>query len=167
MLFQMTGSPRLTRHRRPIAFRNAIGDEGLLLFILEQFVETVAVRHLHRAQHLISVLKNRACSFSLDDFGQGLNSLTQLKHLDVDYLKIDGSFVNDLATDYVDFAIVEAVLRMAQAMGLKTIAEYAESDAIIAKLQQIGVDYAQGIRLRHLRCSLPHKISRIRPCASN
>ena len=139
----------------------AIGDEGLLLFILEQFAdtdadpkticfeltETVAVRHLRGTQHLISVLRSRGCTFSLDDFGQGLSSLTHLKHLDVDYLKIDGSFVKDLATDMVDYTIVEAVHRMAQAMGLKTIAEYAECDAIIAKLQQIGVDYAQGYQI--------------------
>jgi EAL domain-containing protein (putative c-di-GMP-specific phosphodiesterase class I) len=139
----------------------AIGDEGLLLFILEQFAatdadpnnicfeftETVAVRHLRRAQHLISVLKERGCAFSLDDFGQGLSSLTHLKHLSVNYLKIDGSFVKNLAADKVDFAIVEAIHRMAAAMELKTIAEYAENDAIIDKLRIIGVDYAQGYRI--------------------
>jgi EAL domain-containing protein (putative c-di-GMP-specific phosphodiesterase class I) len=139
----------------------AIGDADLLLFILEQFAvsgadpkticfeftETVAVRHLRRAQQLISVLRDRGCTFSLDDFGQGLSSLTHLKHLDVDYLKIDGSFVKNLATDKVDYAIVEAIHRMAQAMNLKTIAEYAESDAIIDKLREIGVDYAQGYRI--------------------
>jgi EAL domain-containing protein (putative c-di-GMP-specific phosphodiesterase class I) len=138
-----------------------IGDKGLLLFILEQFAatgadpkticfeftETVAVRHLRRAQHLISVLKDRGCTFSLDDFGKGLSSLTHLKHLAVDFLKIDGSFVKGLASDKVDYAIVEAIQRMAQAMGLKTIAEYAESDGIIDKLRQIGVDYAQGYRI--------------------
>ena len=139
----------------------AIGDEGLLLFILEQFAathadpaticfeftETVAVRHLRRAQHLIAVLKERGCLFSLDDFGQGLSSLTHLKHLRVDYLKIDGSFVKNLATDKVDHAIVDAVQRMAQAMNLKTIAEYAESEEIIDKLRQIGVDFAQGYQI--------------------
>ena len=139
----------------------AIGDAGLLLFILEQFAatnadpaticfeftETVAVRHLRRAQYLIAVLKERGCTFSLDDFGQGLSSLTHLKHLRVDYLKIDGSFVKNLATDKVDHAIVDAVQRMAHAMGLKTIAEYAESQAIIDKLQEIGVDLAQGYQI--------------------
>lgn len=136
----------------------AIGDEGLLLFILEQFdatnadptticfefTETVAVRHLRRAQHLIAVLKERGCLFSLDDFGQGLSSLTHLKHLKVDYLKIDGSFVKNLATDKVDYAIVDAVQRLAHAMDLRTIAEYAQSEAIIDKLREIGVDFAQG-----------------------
>ncbi len=139
----------------------AIGDADLLLFILEQFTasgadpkticfeftETVAVRHLRRAQQLISVLRDRGCTFSLDDFGQGLSSLTHLKHLAVDYLKIDGSFVKNLATDKVDYAIVEAIHRMARAMNLKTIAEYAESDAILGKLREIGVDYAQGYRI--------------------
>ena len=139
----------------------AIGDADLLLFILEQFAasgadpkticfeftETVAVRHLRRAQHLISVLEDRGCTFSLDDFGQGLSSLTHLKHLAVDYLKIDGSFVKNLATDKVDYAIVEAIQRMAHAMDLKTIAEYAESDAILDKLREIGVDFAQGYRI--------------------
>lgn len=139
----------------------SIGDEGLLLYILEQFAatnvdpqticfeftETVAVRHLRRAQHLISVLKDRGCCFSLDDFGRGLSSLTHLKHLAVDFLKIDGSFVQGLATDTVDYAIVEAVHRMAQAMGLKTVAEYVENDEILDKLRDIGVNYAQGFRI--------------------
>lgn len=139
----------------------AIGDEGLLQFILEQFAatnaapaticfeftETVAVRHLRSAQHLIAVLKERGCLFSLDDFGQGLSSLTHLKHLKVDYLKIDGSFVKNLATDKVDYAIVEAIQRMAQAMELKTIAAYAQSEAIIDKLREIGVDFAQGYQI--------------------
>lgn len=138
-----------------------IGDEGLLLYILEQFAstsadpaticfeftETVAVRHLRRAQNLISVLKERGCTFSLDDFGKGLSSLTHLKHLDIDFLKIDGSFVKGLATDKIDYAIVEAIQRMAQAMELKTIAEHVESDAILDKLREIGVDYAQGYQI--------------------
>jgi EAL domain-containing protein (putative c-di-GMP-specific phosphodiesterase class I) len=150
----------------------AIGDADLLLFILEQFessgadpkticfefTETVAVRHLRRAQQLISVLRERGCTFSLDDFGQGLSSLTHLKHLDVDYLKIDGSFVKNLAADKVDYAIVEAIHRMARAMNLKTIAEYAESDAIIDKLREIGVDYAQGYRIHK-----PEPLGSIRP----
>ncbi|KTT28014.1 hypothetical protein NS201_22085, partial [Pseudomonas oryzihabitans] len=80
----------------------------------------------------------------LDDFGAGMSSFTYLKHLPVDYLKIDGSFVRHLLEDPVDAAMVEAINQLGQLTGKKTIAEFAENEAMVAALAKMGVDYAQG-----------------------
>ena len=85
--------------------------------------------------------------FALDDFGTGLSSFSYLKALPVDYLKIDGGFVRGLVGDEIDQAMVEAVHHIGHIMGLKTIAEWVESQAILLKLRQIGVDYGQGYAL--------------------
>ncbi|MFT5532751.1 MAG: diguanylate cyclase (GGDEF)-like protein/PAS domain S-box-containing protein [Burkholderiaceae bacterium] len=136
----------------------SIGDETFLPFVLEQFAltgvtpseicfeitETAAIANLGEATVLIRALKAIGCKFSLDDFGSGMSSFTYLKHLPVDYLKIDGSFVKDMIDDPVDRAMVEAIHRIGHVMGLQTIAEFVETDAIIAVLREIGVDYAQG-----------------------
>ena len=95
----------------------------------------------------IGALKALGCRFALDDFGTGLSSFSYLKTLPVDYLKIDGAFIRELATDTIDRAMVEAVNRIGHQMGLKTIAEWVENDAILEKLREIGVDYGQGYAL--------------------
>ncbi|HTS55822.1 MAG TPA: EAL domain-containing protein, partial [Burkholderiales bacterium] len=95
----------------------------------------------------IHALKGVGCRFALDDFGTGLSSFSYLKTLPIDYLKIDGAFIRELASDDIDRAMVEAVNRIGHKMGLLTIAEGVESDAISQKLQEIGVDYGQGYGL--------------------
>jgi len=81
---------------------------------------------------------------ALDDFGSGLSSFSYLKTLSADYLKIDGAFVRDIVSNAIDRSMVEAIHRIGHQMGLKTVAEYVESDQILALLRQIGVDYVQG-----------------------
>ena len=89
-------------------------------------------------------LKKSGCRFSLDDFGSGLSSFAYLKKLPVDYLKIDGSFVRNMESDAVDCAMVSAIHQLGSLVGIKTVAEFVENGEILKKLEEIGVDYAQG-----------------------
>jgi len=92
----------------------------------------------------MSVLREKGCRFSLDDFGSGLSSFSYLKTLPIDFLKIDGQFVREIVEDPVSKAIVAAINQMSHAMGLQTIAEYVENRAIKTQLGSLGVDYGQG-----------------------
>ncbi|MDH5355340.1 MAG: EAL domain-containing protein [Gammaproteobacteria bacterium] len=109
-----------------------------------EVTETLAISNLPAATNFISTLKAIGCYFALDDFGSGLSSFEYLKNLEVDYLKIDGMFVKDIVDDPIDRALVKSINEIGQIMGLKTIAEYVESDEIRQLLKEIGVDYVQG-----------------------
>ena len=109
-----------------------------------EITETAAVANLNQATRFIKTLKARGCRFALDDFGSGMSSFAYLKNLPVDFLKIDGHFVRDIVEDEIDFAMVKAVNQVGQVMGIKTIAEFVENDAILGRLRSIGVDYVQG-----------------------
>jgi EAL domain-containing protein (putative c-di-GMP-specific phosphodiesterase class I) len=82
--------------------------------------------------------------FSLDDFGSGLSSFAYLKNLEVDFLKIDGMFVKNMANNKIDRAMVESINNVGHVMGIQTIAEFVENDDTIQMLNEIGVNYAQG-----------------------
>ncbi len=141
----------------------SLADEEFLDFIQEQFkqspvppekicfevTETAAIANLTRAKTFMQVLKTQGCRFALDDFGSGLSSFAYLKTLPVDYLKIDGSFVKDIAEDEVSLALVRSINDVGKVMGKQTIAEFVENEAILEKLCEIEVDYAQGYGVAH------------------
>ncbi|MGF2040507.1 MAG: EAL domain-containing protein [Nostoc sp. CmiVER01] len=136
----------------------SINDDQFISFLREQFplyqvppqsicfeiTETVAIANLTKASQFISELQGWGCHIALDDFGSGMSSFAYLKTLPVDYLKIDGGFIKNIIENSVDDAMVEAINRIGHVMGIKTIAEFVENDAILQRLKQLGVDYAQG-----------------------
>ena len=109
-----------------------------------EITETAVVSNFFYAEKLLEILKGMGCSFSLDDFGSGLSSFGYLKRLDVDYLKIDGSFVKLMLDDKKDYALVKSINQVGKEMGMKTIAEFVENEALHNKLIEMGVDYSQG-----------------------
>lgn len=136
----------------------SVGDEQFLQFLKAQLrkhpdsakqicfeiTETAAISNLSQAVSFIQEIKQLGCQFALDDFGTGMSSFAYLKTLPVDYLKIDGHFVEDMVDDPTTNAIVESINHIGHVMGMQTIAEYVSSELIRKKLQNIGVDYIQG-----------------------
>lgn len=112
-------------------------------FCLE-ITETSAIQNLSYAILFIEKLKSHGFTFSLDDFGSGFSSFNYLKNLPVDYLKIDGSIVQNIDESLINFTMVESINSMGHVIGLKTIAEFARNPSIVERLHRIGVDYAQG-----------------------
>jgi diguanylate cyclase (GGDEF)-like protein/PAS domain S-box-containing protein len=116
-----------------------------------EITETAAINNLRHATTFMRELKALGFRFALDDFGIGTSSLSYLKSLPVDYLKIDGSFVRNMVNDQVDHAMADTINRVGHIMGLKTVGEYAESDDIIDALRSLGVDFAQGYGVQRPR----------------
>jgi diguanylate cyclase (GGDEF)-like protein/PAS domain S-box-containing protein len=137
---------------------SSLSDPHLLGFIESEFVrtamppakvcfeitETAAIANLTLATDFMRRLKEYGCKFSLDDFGSGLSSFAYLKHLPVDFLKIDGFFVKDIEHDSVDLAMVKSINDIGHVLGKKTIAEFVENQVILQTLNGLQVDYAQG-----------------------
>ncbi|MBI5307175.1 MAG: EAL domain-containing protein [Planctomycetes bacterium] len=135
-----------------------LGDEWLLAFLrsritatgadprclIFEITETAAIRELDKAIKFIRELRSLGCSFSLDDFGVGFTSFRYLKEMEVDYIKIDGSFIRKLHENKTDRLFVKAIADVAEGMGIKTIAEFVENEEVIRILREYGVDYAQG-----------------------
>ncbi|MGD9480937.1 putative bifunctional diguanylate cyclase/phosphodiesterase [Shinella sp. G-2] len=128
------------------ALRRSRVPADLLCF---EITETSAIENLDEAVAFMNAMRAMGCRFALDDFGVGMSSLTYLKRLPVDYVKIDGSFVRDMLTDKTDWMTVEMINQISHLAGRKTIAEFVENAEILAALATIGVDYAQGYAIGH------------------
>lgn len=136
----------------------SLGDDHFRQFLLDAFAEfaippaivtfeiteSIAVQNLEATLNFIQSFRDMGCRFALDDFGSGFSSYGYLKTLPVDILKIDGSFVRDIAQDPIDRVMVRSIHDIGRAMNKRTVAEFAENEAILKQLREIGVDYAQG-----------------------
>jgi len=136
----------------------SLSSEGFVAFIRDQaaryeivpqsicfeITETAAIADIQRVNDFLWGLRLDGFRFALDDFGIGMSSFSYLKSLPVDYVKIDGEFVKNILDDKVSLAMTEAITRVVSVMGIQTVAEYVENTAILEKLREIGVGYAQG-----------------------
>ena len=138
--------------------RAAAVPPGALCF---EITETAAIANLDQVVSFMRALKARGCRFSLDDFGTGLSSLTYLKNLPVDYVKIDGQFVRNVMRDRRRRGVVESIARMARAFNIQAIAERVESREVMKRLGELGVSFAQGFFV-----AVPQPVSEL-PIRSN
>jgi diguanylate cyclase (GGDEF)-like protein/PAS domain S-box-containing protein len=109
-----------------------------------EVAESIAIGNLGKANQLIGTLRRLGCAFALDDFGSGVSSFAYVKALGADFLKIDGMYVGNLSQDRVDYAMVRSIKDIGHVMGKQVIAKSVETEAVMQKLREIGVDYAQG-----------------------
>ena len=135
-----------------------LGDEAFLGFVVDaldrsgvapssicfEVTEGAILSNVQHAQRFIEVLHGIGCEFSLDDFGSGLGSFSSLKHLPIDYLKIDGTYTRNLRTDLVNQEMVSAMIKLARTMEFKIVAEQVEQQEDFDWLREVGVDFVQG-----------------------
>ncbi|NQY86406.1 MAG: EAL domain-containing protein [Colwellia sp.] len=115
--------------------------------IIFELTESASLSNITATQIMVEKLSVLGCAFSIDDFGTGFSTFNYLKQLPAQSVKIDGSFVVDLATNPVDLALVKAIYEVATALGKKTVAEFVENEETLQILADIGVTYAQGFHL--------------------
>jgi diguanylate cyclase (GGDEF)-like protein len=109
-----------------------------------EITETAMIQNLDTARKLITEIKEFGCHFALDDFGSGASSMMYLRDLPIDYLKIDGSFIRNIATDPINRALVKSMNEVAHIVGKQTVAEYVTDANVLKVVQELGIDYAQG-----------------------
>ncbi|WP_031433311.1 EAL domain-containing protein [Methylomarinum vadi] len=109
-----------------------------------EITETAAVENFEKARDMIDKIRALGCRFALDDFGAGFCSFNYLKSFPVDYVKIDGQFIQNLIDDETDQVLVKSMAEIATRLGKKTIAEFVESPKTIKKLKEYGIDFGQG-----------------------
>jgi len=138
-----------------------LGDPNFLEFVVEcldrtgvmphqvcfEVTENAVMTNIEHARRFIGVLHGMGCRFALDDFGRGLSSFGSLKNLAIDYLKIDGSFIRNLAADSVNQAMVAAMVKLARTLNFKVIAEQVEDASSLEAARKMGVDFVQGFEL--------------------
>jgi len=155
-----SGAPHLPNGRTCSINLSAqtIGDEDFLEFVVDvldhtgvlpekicfELPESAVVSQFDQAQRFISVLHGIGCRFALDDFGSGIGSFANLKHLALDYLKIDGMYTRDLVQDSVNREMVAAMIKLARTLDFQVVAEQVEDQASFDALRALGVDFVQG-----------------------
>ncbi|WP_051640641.1 EAL domain-containing protein [Thiomicrorhabdus sp. Milos-T2] len=109
--------------------------------------QTIAIQNIDATIKFIDKIKVAGFKFSLDDFCRGIASFEYLRNMSIDYIKINGTFVKEIATDKVSYEIVKSVHKIAKVMGIETIAEYIENQEVLNKAQEIGINFGQGYHI--------------------
>ena len=131
---------------------------GTLVF---ELTETAALMDLHKARQIIKEFKRHGAAFALDDCGVGYSSFNYIRQLDLDFIKIDGSFVKDLHRNKDDDAFVRAIRDVARRMKIKTVAEMVEDIEVMHYLKQLGIDFAQGYHFAMPAAEFPESFEAI------
>jgi EAL domain-containing protein (putative c-di-GMP-specific phosphodiesterase class I) len=135
-----------------------LGDAEFLEFVVECFdhtgaspgdicleiTESSVIANLDHARRFIAVLHGMGCEFALDDFGSGVSSFSTLRTLPIDYLKIDGSFIRNLAVDSVNQAMVAAMIELSRSLNFRIVAEQVEDQSSLDTVRRMGIDFVQG-----------------------
>jgi diguanylate cyclase (GGDEF)-like protein len=138
-----------------------LGDAGFLEFVVDcldrtgvapervcfEVTENSVITNIEHARRFIGVLHGMGCRFALDDFGRGLSSFSNLKNLSLDYLKIDGYFIRNLASDNVNQAMVTAMIKLARSLNFQVVAEQVEDMSALDSVRRMGVDFVQGYQV--------------------
>jgi len=148
---QSLESDFLLNHVQQLVEQHALSSESLVF----EITETSAIANIDAAKRLIDRLREKGFQFALDDFGSGFSSFYHLKHLPVDFVKIDGQFVQSMSSSATDRAIVMSINDIAHSFGKKTIAEFVENPMILNLLKKYGVDYVQGHYISSPGATLP------------
>ncbi|MEA2265688.1 MAG: hypothetical protein QOE27_1271, partial [Solirubrobacteraceae bacterium] len=152
------GDARLAGYVESLLDKHPIRPDRLVI----EITETAAIINIERAHHLAQELRALGCRMALDDFGAGFASFYYLKHLEFDYLKIDGEFIRNLCATPTDQLVVQAVVTVAAGLDTSTIAEFVGDDATLELLRDLGVSYGQGFHLGRpaaLADTLPYLIA--------
>ncbi|ARN76145.1 putative bifunctional diguanylate cyclase/phosphodiesterase [Oceanicoccus sagamiensis] len=112
--------------------------------IVFELTERAAVGNIHNASKKMDKLRSHGFEFAVDDFGSGFSSFSYLKNMPVDYVKIEGEFVERIIDDEVDRAMVKSMVDIAKACGKQVVAEYVCDQKTYDLLKTYGIDYAQG-----------------------
>ncbi len=135
-----------------------LGDVDFLEYVVDCFdhtgaapgdicfevTESAVVANMDHARRFIEVLHGMGCEFALDNFGSGLSSFSNLKTLPMDYLKIDGSFIHNLAGDSVNQALVAAMIDLSRTLNFRVVAEHVEDQRSLDTVKRMGIDFVQG-----------------------
>ncbi|HEY0940519.1 MAG TPA: EAL domain-containing protein [Steroidobacter sp.] len=154
---QTLGDPQFLEFVVDVLDRTGVSPNQLCFEVTENSVIT----NIEHAQRFIGVLHGMGCQFALDDFGRGLSSFGNLKNLSLDYLKIDGTFIRNLAVDSVNQAMVAAMIKLARTLNFRVIAEQVEDAGALDAAKKMGVDFLQGFYLGR-----PQPLARVVPARS-
>ena len=112
-----------------------------------EITESNAIDDVEQSRTNVQALRAKGFRVSIDDFGTGFATYSYLKRYQVDEIKIDGTFVTALGDNAIDSEIVQSIVRVAQMLKVKTVAEFVATDELRARVERLGVDYVQGFAI--------------------